>query len=493
MKKPGIPCIAIVALMIVFIESCGKQEQKESQPIQFGQSDGHSVHTDTIKKYQQNQRDIQINPNTTALRYWEGISDATQFRDKQIATAEKYNNLAAVYTDRAYYQTAYHYLEKSLKLLADKPSTSHKQLLQTINLNKATLLVELGEIDIALEILTQKIAPTDDLSIRVLTNNNLLKIYIQTGNKNAFYALAAACLHEAEQTGTPYANQIYATVLNGYLRFDDLKLAHSMLQKFGTQFTHNNNKLKINYLNNHLQYLQKTGISILNAREITAAIQFANKTENYEDLRDLHYLASASQKRSGRMDSAFYHLSLADSFNNIQRDRLQEISKLDFATLNNLQIPAGTERQLLTATKPAAHDNKSKTLWLLTHLSCIVATIIVMSLHQKRKHKATTTETTPTPTTLVENAHQQTTPSKTESIKAQTDMAEFIKILQQKFPSLTPLEQKTCGYIYLGYHNKEIAKILNKSARSIESARFRARQKIGATKFQNFQNTLHNL
>jgi len=54
----------------------------------------------------------------------------------------------------------------------------------------------------------------------------------------------------------------------------------------------------------------------------------------------------------------------------------------------------------------------------------------------------------------------------------------FFKRLRQKFPDLTPKDQKLCAYLRMNLSSKEIAPLLNISVRGVEISRYRVRKKL---------------
>lgn len=54
----------------------------------------------------------------------------------------------------------------------------------------------------------------------------------------------------------------------------------------------------------------------------------------------------------------------------------------------------------------------------------------------------------------------------------------FFKRLRQKFPELTPKDQKLCAYLRMNLTTKEIAPLLNISVRGVEISRYRVRKKL---------------
>ncbi len=55
----------------------------------------------------------------------------------------------------------------------------------------------------------------------------------------------------------------------------------------------------------------------------------------------------------------------------------------------------------------------------------------------------------------------------------------FFKRLREKFPKLTPKDQKLCAYLRMNLSTKEIAPLLNISVRGVEISRYRLRKKLG--------------
>lgn len=59
--------------------------------------------------------------------------------------------------------------------------------------------------------------------------------------------------------------------------------------------------------------------------------------------------------------------------------------------------------------------------------------------------------------------------------------SEFYDKLNQRFPNLSPNEQRLCAFLKLNLSTKEISSITGQSSRAIEMARFRLRKKIGVS------------
>ena len=67
---------------------------------------------------------------------------------------------------------------------------------------------------------------------------------------------------------------------------------------------------------------------------------------------------------------------------------------------------------------------------------------------------------------------------------------EYFKLLLSKYPELTLSELKLCAYLRLGLSTKEIAQLLNRSVRTIESSRTDIRKKMKLTIDENLINHL---
>jgi DNA-binding CsgD family transcriptional regulator len=59
---------------------------------------------------------------------------------------------------------------------------------------------------------------------------------------------------------------------------------------------------------------------------------------------------------------------------------------------------------------------------------------------------------------------------------------EFFSRLKQRYPELTPAEQKVCALLRLNLNSKEIASLTHKTTRSVETIRTTIRKKMGLDK-----------
>ena len=56
---------------------------------------------------------------------------------------------------------------------------------------------------------------------------------------------------------------------------------------------------------------------------------------------------------------------------------------------------------------------------------------------------------------------------------------ELFKKLKDRYPDLTPRELSLCAYLRMNISTKEIATLMNISARGVEISRYRVRKKLG--------------
>jgi DNA-binding CsgD family transcriptional regulator len=61
----------------------------------------------------------------------------------------------------------------------------------------------------------------------------------------------------------------------------------------------------------------------------------------------------------------------------------------------------------------------------------------------------------------------------------------FLKILKERYPDLTPLDLRICGYLRMNLSNKEIAALHNISLSGVEKSRFRLRKKLRLDNSEN--------
>ena len=69
----------------------------------------------------------------------------------------------------------------------------------------------------------------------------------------------------------------------------------------------------------------------------------------------------------------------------------------------------------------------------------------------------------------------------------------FYRQLNEKFPNLTPSEQRLCTLIRLGLSSKETAEVLNISVKSVEMNRYRLRKKLKIAKSVSLSNFIRGL
>ncbi len=69
----------------------------------------------------------------------------------------------------------------------------------------------------------------------------------------------------------------------------------------------------------------------------------------------------------------------------------------------------------------------------------------------------------------------------------------FFKRLRQRFPDLTPKDQKLCAYLRMNLTTKEIAPLLNISVRGVEISRYRLRKKLDLDSETNLVTFIINL
>ncbi|NDB02453.1 MAG: hypothetical protein EBY38_02115, partial [Flavobacteriaceae bacterium] len=69
----------------------------------------------------------------------------------------------------------------------------------------------------------------------------------------------------------------------------------------------------------------------------------------------------------------------------------------------------------------------------------------------------------------------------------------FFKRIKEKHPALTPNDLRLCVYLRLNLSSKEIAPLLNISARSVEIKRYRLRKKLDLERDINLSEYVINL
>lgn len=71
--------------------------------------------------------------------------------------------------------------------------------------------------------------------------------------------------------------------------------------------------------------------------------------------------------------------------------------------------------------------------------------------------------------------------------------SDFVLVLKEAHPSITPNELKLCAYLRMNLSTKEIAQLMNISVRGVEISRYRLRKKLGITSETNLFDYLINI
>lgn len=69
----------------------------------------------------------------------------------------------------------------------------------------------------------------------------------------------------------------------------------------------------------------------------------------------------------------------------------------------------------------------------------------------------------------------------------------FYEVLRQRYPNLTPREERLCGLLYLRLSTKEIAVMTSREVRSVESSRARLRHKLGISSNEDLSKFLQTI
>ena len=70
---------------------------------------------------------------------------------------------------------------------------------------------------------------------------------------------------------------------------------------------------------------------------------------------------------------------------------------------------------------------------------------------------------------------------------------ELFKKLKESYPDITPRELKLCAYLRMNISSKEIATLMNISARGVEIGRYRIRKKLNLDHDANLIEFMMNL
>ena len=150
--------------------------------------------------------------------------------------------------------------------------------------------------------------------------------------------------------------------------------------------------------------------------------------------------------------------------------------------LNQLRLRA-KKMQLEKASHEQELDFKNKEM-VLNVMSLMKKNEILADLSEKLITIEKETTSSESKDTIKKVAHELQKSQEEEiwkefSVRFKEVHGEFYKKLMQRFPTLSPNELKLCAFLRLNMSSKDIAELTGQRVSSLETARYRLRQKLG--------------
>jgi tetratricopeptide (TPR) repeat protein len=399
-----------------------------------------------------------------ALRYYlRGLNYINQMKGKAdrpllIRKANLLNNIVIVYEETARFDSAILFYTQGLKLA--EQLNEHETVANALN-NFGTLYRDQGDMNKALDYYTQA------LSVRE-KNKNRLGIARSSHNLGTFYfenikdnGKAEPYLKRAIEIGTEVGSwQTVASASNLlhqlYRQEGEYQKAYETLElsrKVNDSLFNEENTRKIAQLEMQAEFDKKQ------------SLQEARQKE-----KELYFLMGAS--------ALVFLLIIVTLLFILQRSKTKR-SELEQAHLELEK--AGLKNDLALKDQELATNimyliNKNE---LINHLSEKLLAI---------KHQSSP-EMQPSIQKVILDIQSNLQPELWQEFEFRFQQVheQFYKILNERFPDLTPSERRLCAFLKLNMSTKEISAITHQNAKSIDVARTRLRKKL------NLTGTDHNL
>lgn len=468
-----------------------------------------------------------------AIHYW---SNATRCFESQGATGEAaryYSNIGAIYLDKGYFHSAFRFFDKTTTVLKD--SIRLRDAFQMAQINKAVALLRMGALEQSAAVLKDIALSEANSNVRTLVHLNLLQVYAKLEQREAFYRhLDSFELYQDQNR--QYGSRLLTAKANAFISFREWEKARAILEDFKAEAIVEDSLVKVPNLNVFYLYYKKTGENLL-PEAITDKI-----LDRIADQSDLIMTHRAWQIKAlaaaGREDyqAAYQYTITADSIYHISEDSTDVRKLMDMGVLYQTETLKKEKAALGSSLQKAGYTITGLFILFIAVIAMLI--LVYLNYRKARKLAAQQREIAAFQAIQVEEKLQaqqrdveqreremqknatlllyarqvetrmvrllqkaakslsQEDRKEVEEIRRNMDqfqathlnfsieqelnrqMASFMEFIEEKYPELTASERQVCVLIYLGYSNSEITQILDRSLKSVENFRYRARKKM---------------
>lgn len=409
----------------------------------------------------------------------ENLNDAIKINrrlNNKIALFKNYSNLAVVYIEQRNYSVALDYYFQAKKQL-DSASALHTDDLSKININISDVYRRMGEMNAAIFYINeaQKYI-RDKLFTQVIIYLTKVEIYQQLEIIDSCSKYLEKSISLEKDLRIPNVSKSVAEIAYKYFyKIGDLKSAYDYL-------------FKLNKLNDSIENINKGSINaLLNDLSMTSEVKLGNYILNqklnyeYKNSRQniiwggiiLAILFSVIVLFALLLKSRKRELKALSEKSKIQEMFLQQEKQTILKNKEDHAKEIGyMNRQLTSYTLQLARDNQV----ILKTIKGLQNVFLTFKSHDSKKRNSIQK--------IINDLRHFISGHNWEEFRLYFEEINpsFYSKLSSTYPKLTPNELKLCAIIKLGLSNKDIASILFREVRSIESARNRLRKKLNLEK-----------
>jgi tetratricopeptide (TPR) repeat protein len=376
--------------------------------------------------------------------YFRSLNMAKEIDDKK-GIARALNNIAAVYEAMNDYEKAGNYFLEASEI----NKALGNRLWEGINyMNLGTININLKEYETSLNYLKQAITIFEELQSRILQARcqiGFARLYYETGNLDESLQYARKALEEGKKQGLKQIVHDAAGIIRDiYVEQGDKKDAYDYLL---------------------LQYQMKDSLIMMENKAELTKLELQYEFDKKEQIRQIEL-----QRRNLFILIIIISLLIA--------------LIIIILILARQRVKA---KNALLAQERLEHELEYKNKELTTNVLSLMKKNEMLSVISDKlvtiKNQAAKAETKEAINQISKEIQKISDKEILEEFELRFKQvhSDFYNKLLQRFPDLTPNEQRLCAFLRLNMSTKEISELTGQQVSTLETARYRLRKKLGIT------------
>jgi tetratricopeptide (TPR) repeat protein len=451
---------------------------------------------------------------TEAMAHYVKAFDVAEDLNNKEYQASTYSNMAYIYYNQKKIPDALEYMNKALGIF--KESGQPKRMASTHN-NMGVLYEELRDYDKALEHYTKAL----EISTEIGNHNSVANINTNMGNVHL------------RQSHYDAAYSHFKNALNIYDSLGNKKgLATAWCNLSQLYMNHNNARAAINAADSSIYFSEQVG-SLKDRRESYSVLYKAYQSQgNYKAALKAHeqhlifkdsMFTAEKERVLSEMESKFENKLKAKEISQLKTENALQARLTRWTIAFAIAVSAGLVMVFITfSLRNKLLKKKNLELETDQKIAALEKEKLLMGLDYKNRqavsHAVLMAQKNEVLYELKDRVKKIAGDDKVDlaqelkglvrSINTHLELSDdweqiklhfeevapqFFQSLQNRYPGLTPHEQKLCAYTRMKMSTKEISRLLNIEPESVRMLRYRLRKKMMLTEEENMQEFLQQL